>query len=198
MAQGLFQRQSRHVNGARGTLTLWRQYKESDFFLCFCRQHSHEVAKQFGVIARYSYVFAYIQTDFQQEDFSGTGTTSKKKERPCQWAESNGHFSQRRKKKRSCLFSVCLTPACSCSVKQFRVIPRYSHVFPYIQRGFQQEDSSGTCTTSKAKRACHWNESNTHCTQRIQREFLASFCAFDADMPMFNVLLICCHCQVFT
>ena len=98
MAQRFFHRQSRHVNGASETLTLWRQYMKSEFFFhCFCQQQSHEVAKQFGVIARYSYILAYVQTDFQQEDFNGTGTLSKA-DRACKYGDRTSHDDSDNKK----------------------------------------------------------------------------------------------------
>ena len=85
LAQGFFQKQRRHANGARGTVILFRTCKESYLpFLCFWRQHSHEVAKQFGFIPMYYHVLAYIQRSFGQEDFNSTGTISKA-DRACQW-----------------------------------------------------------------------------------------------------------------
>ena len=47
-----------HANGTRKTVTLFRKYTETYLFiLCFWRQHSHDVAKQFGFIARYSHIY---------------------------------------------------------------------------------------------------------------------------------------------
>ena len=132
------------------------------FFICFSRQHSHEVAKQFGIIAKYSHVFAYIHRCFGQKDFSGTGTISKAA-RLCQWGESTNHFSQKIKGELSA-FSLFWAPACPSSTKQFGVIGRYSQVLAYIQRSFGQENFNAIDTMSKVERACQWAESNRHFT----------------------------------
>ena len=123
MAQRFFHRQSRHVNGASETLTLWRQYTKSEFFFhCFCQQQSHEVAKQFGVIARYSYILAYIQRDYQQEDFNGTGTLSKTV-RACKCGDRTSHDDSDNKKAFVFFFHVL------CGRIPMKLL---SHVVPFL------------------------------------------------------------------